>query len=1152
MPGYSKNNLGILGGESLSSSRSSSVSKSASRSSASRSSRSSASRSSADTSRSSVDAEGVMEEKSGLDMNELLNQQRARSDMSPSSIALYDALAETTGYQDETFDDLVETLHENLGELAALAQLPIIKSYNSTCIRNMANWSKIDKEHQLDKPEFDPKQVADDIQTNAPKMAALLKNIRELDAADMKKYGRKFKHFIFSDIKSKYGAKIIASALLSQDYVLGTKTVAAATTQKKNSKNGSRGQKGGVEKKVKLALKTDAELLESKFDNFFLLTSTTLFDNPMRVELKKNILKKFNQRPDNVYGQYARIIIMDSGFKEGIDLFDIKYVHIYEPQTTMADQKQVIGRGTRTCGQKGLKFSPTQGWPLHIYKYDVEIPEPYRGDFNMATSAFDMYLKSKHIDIRVFNLTSDMEQIAIFGSVDYELNRNVHLFSVEEEREIESVKSIRGGALVRRHDAVRKYVKDNYRQFAWDKVKMENLCGYEGPASMAGGAETSDFGIVGGAGQLITYSPTQRFVSHYFGPHIPLKGMLLYQSVGTGKTCTAIATATKQFEPAGYTILWVTRTTLRNDIWKNMFEQICNEQIREKVEAGMSIPDAQQQRMRMLSKAWSIRPMSYKQFSNLVSKKNVFYKALVKKNGEADPLHKTLLIIDEAHKLFGGNDLSSIERPDTDALHAALMNSYLVSGENSVKLMLMTATPITQDPLELVKLLNLCKLPDKQIADNMDVFSATYLDERGFFTETGKAMFLDQIAGHISYLNREGDARQFARPILHEVQVPMLNAESKSLLEKYDKINIRNYFGKLISDYKKVVENSRKTKKIGVKDLTFLKNKCAPYLSKKTKTRCKKIVNGHIKEIMADQKSMLSEMNKAIHAAKKEIAALTGVQKEKLASVAANIEKNKEGVRQFRDSFYNRLRSNCIDKFTDVSLQKKVLESHPAMVVVKRTKEIAQSKLNSLDEIMKNTELGHKRRILALRGVLKEDLSELERQVVLATIKAVTKQLAEEKVELRQQLASKNKTLKSVLSYADKQEKMLVKNIRKTAKNQLNEATNAEKERKKAEKEVKELVQSSDELEEHIREKVKDHEAVLEIDLEVMRLEDDALYAEELAKEAEKEARAAERKAAAAEKGVKAASEKEAAKLAKAAEKAAKAAERAAKAAEKK
>ena len=91
--------------------------------------------------------------------------------------------------------------------------------------------------------------------------------------------------------------------------------------------------------------------------------------------MKKEMLKTFNSRPDNVYGYLVRIIVMDSGFKEGIDLFDIKYVHIFEPQTTSADQKQVIGRGTRTCGQKGLVFHPNKGWPLYVFNYDLTIPE---------------------------------------------------------------------------------------------------------------------------------------------------------------------------------------------------------------------------------------------------------------------------------------------------------------------------------------------------------------------------------------------------------------------------------------------------------------------------------------------------------------------------------------------------------------------------------------------------------------------------------------------------------------------------------------------------------------------------------------------------------------------------------------------------------
>ena len=59
-------------------------------------------------------------------------------------------------------------------------------------------------------------------------------------------------------------------------------------------------------------------------------------------------------------------IILDSGFKEGIDVFDVKYMHILEPLITKSERTQVIGRGTRYCGQVGLPFNPNEGWPLYI------------------------------------------------------------------------------------------------------------------------------------------------------------------------------------------------------------------------------------------------------------------------------------------------------------------------------------------------------------------------------------------------------------------------------------------------------------------------------------------------------------------------------------------------------------------------------------------------------------------------------------------------------------------------------------------------------------------------------------------------------------------------------------------------------------------
>ena len=67
------------------------------------------------------------------------------------------------------------------------------------------------------------KELQDQLQVS---IAADFENkIKQLDSRDEKKYGKKFKHFIFSDIKSGgQGAKMLASALLSQGWKLGYKS----------------------------------------------------------------------------------------------------------------------------------------------------------------------------------------------------------------------------------------------------------------------------------------------------------------------------------------------------------------------------------------------------------------------------------------------------------------------------------------------------------------------------------------------------------------------------------------------------------------------------------------------------------------------------------------------------------------------------------------------------------------------------------------------------------------------------------------------------------------------------------------------------------------------------------------------------------------
>jgi hypothetical protein len=109
-------------------------------------------------------------------------------------------------------------------------------------------------------------------------------------------------------------------------------------------------------------------------------------------------------------------------------------------------------------------------------------------------------------------------------------------------------------------------------------------------------------------------------------------------------------------------------------------------------------------------------------------------------------------------------------------LHEALMNSYTKSGADSVKVLLMTATPITSDTMELIKLLNLCRTVEDQLPTNFEDFAKIYLDENSKFSKRGMRKYLDDIAGNISYLSREKDARQFAQPNI----IPILSPISQS------------------------------------------------------------------------------------------------------------------------------------------------------------------------------------------------------------------------------------------------------------------------------------------------------------------------------------------------------------------------------------
>jgi hypothetical protein len=1000
--------------------------------------------------------------------------------------------------------------------------------FNSECVRKKANWSKPSNKYKLDSTEFDPEQFYEDISKNSPKLKTLLDKIDRLDESDLRSDGTLYKHFIFCDLKSgNYGAKMLASALIAKGMTMGytaelkkskkdssksktkksEKSVDKSGESEEDSENESENSnslsnslssdssssasssmssasstmsKGGAKLYNKLALLDDKTLDRSKNKNFHLLSSVAVFDQPISVVDKKRILQQFNERPDNIHGKNIRFIIMDSGFKEGIDLFDIKYVHIFEPPVNAADQKQVIGRGTRTCGQKGLTFHPTRGWPLYVFIYDMAIPETMKSVFLDSDSAFDLYLKSLNFDLRLFQFTNDLEKLAIQGSVDYELNQNIHNFSTIEGGEL-SGGEFSGGAKGKKlvvvkefglgpkvqdilfqnpvekmgHDDMRKYIQRNFADTAWDPAKMENLC-----EEKKGGG-------------IITYSPTQDFVRRYFTPRAPVKGMLLWHSVGTGKTCSAIAAATSTFEPEGYTILWVTRTTLKNDIWKNMFDQICSETIRKRIlEEGLEIPKEQSKRMKLLSKSWKIRPMSYKQFSNLVSKENNFYKTLVGINGTEDPLRKTLLIIDEAHKLYGGGDLSSIERPDMKALHKALMHSYQVSGENSARLLLMTATPITENAMELVQLMNLCRPTEDQLPADFTTFSQDYLNENGAFHASGRTQFLDQIAGHISYLNREKDARQFSQPVIEKVMTPIVKDVTDVL--NIDKKFARGYYNADIDRLKHRILEKNNSIDAELKDLDAsrfyeLKEKCDDFEGPLHK-KCNQIANANIRALIKEAKNHTAKIKEDIKEIRGEIKNKRLFKTDALQKISEAVDQNPEEFDAFKKTAYYQLKYKCSKKkrLTNSDLE----STYPEIMELNRELDDHNEHIHQL-----NNEFGavlnkHKQRIQKIRRTLRGNITPLEKNVLKLVLKDANKThnlgIKEKKKILTRGIGEVNKTKKAV----EKKKKTAMSKINRTIKKQIRETKKVERDTERAEKKLRKTLRKQGELKEEIQNEV--------------------------------------------------------------------------------
>jgi len=640
------------------------------------------------------------------------------------------------------------------------------------CTRNYRNWAgPITKKDLFDHENFDAHEDDENrkqLQLQAPKLWTLTETIRRLDAKDQTKYGKHFKHFIFSNTQGKYGAKIIASALrrfLRMDSII----------EYAHPHHG---------RSARLVIK------EGGANHFALMTKSTLFGLGYDATFHDRLLKRFNA-DDNTYGEKCRIMLMDSSNKEGVSLHDVKYVHLFEEFDTYAQQKQAVARAIRYCSHKRLPFTPGEGWKVHVHMYRLVLRPNSEGmtykvldkdgtykDLSASNQFVDTNLKQLNMSANEeFNekWVNFFQAAAPALAVDFGLTRPIHplpnkaefgddqlhgvltkmfrfngepTFSSTSKKLCEDKRTriLREPPDPTKQHTLNQMVSYVETKYAAYKVKkpdvVENKCE---------GAEV--------------LTPFQQYMADYFSTS-KFHGMLLWHNPGSGKTCAAINMVDTLYK-GGYTkVFWITSSQLG----KKKIECKLNHLTRKELKGPKTMRDDD---------------------VHIAGSEVLTYVNAANRLGDLKRLHHAVLVIDEAHLMFN-DDLPPREKPNEshlEKLYKRITDAWAETTTHPLRVILLTGTPVPRTPLAFFRMMNFIRdrrqpmLPEtqKEVVAKYGKFPT----ERTKFTQ-----LRNDLAGYISYLDISTDPTHFAqRTQTHFHDVPMTAFEegTRPAQEEYKK-----------------------------------------------------------------------------------------------------------------------------------------------------------------------------------------------------------------------------------------------------------------------------------------------------------------------------------------------------------------------------
>jgi superfamily II DNA or RNA helicase len=157
-------------------------------------------------------------------------------------------------------------------------------------------------------------------------------------------------------------------------------------------------------------------------------------------EEKQRIIREVFNNVDNIYGEKIKLVLGSRVMTEGVNLANIKEIHILDVHYNLGKVDQVIGRGVRMCQHKD-SITETNKFPeVNIYRYVVSLKGEMSSDEKLYQKGELKYLLVKRVERILKEIAIDCPLLHHANQFPEELEEFKDCYPVNEENKRKGLK----------------------------------------------------------------------------------------------------------------------------------------------------------------------------------------------------------------------------------------------------------------------------------------------------------------------------------------------------------------------------------------------------------------------------------------------------------------------------------------------------------------------------------------------------------------------------------------------------------------------------------------------------------------------------------------------------------------------------------------